>query len=304
LQVTTPGYENRFLRHADGLGFTEVVTSGSAGGLKQDATFRVRTGLADSSCYSFESRNFPGHYLRHANFRIHKEPRDGSSLFDEDATFCVRPALDGSARISLESKNMSGYYIRHRNGEVWLDLFDNSEGYRQDATWQAARPLWRSTTDLPVNSLHSLQVTTPGYTNRFARHMENLGYTEVVDNGGSALLKKDATFRIVPGLADSSCYSFESLNYPNNYLRHASFRVRKDPRDGTPLFDSDATFCAQPGLAGGGVSFQALAFPDYYMRHAFGAIWISTFGDDRNPGESEASFNADATWNVVAPWAS
>jgi hypothetical protein len=33
---------------------------------------------------------------------------------------------------------------------------------------------------LPVNARRSLQVTTPGYTDRYLRHLNSLAYTEVV----------------------------------------------------------------------------------------------------------------------------
>ena len=49
--------------------------------LKADATFVVRRGLAEPSCYSFESRNHPGQYLRHAAFRVRLAASDGTDLF-------------------------------------------------------------------------------------------------------------------------------------------------------------------------------------------------------------------------------
>ncbi|WP_257447797.1 AbfB domain-containing protein [Archangium lipolyticum] len=302
LQVTTPGYTHRYLRHIDSLGFTEVVNSASGGTLKQDATFKVVAGLADASCYSFESRNYPGSYLRHFNSRIRKDARDGSALFDQDATFCARPALDGSSSsVSLESRNKPGFYLRHRNGEVWVDALENTTGFRQDATWGISPPTWWSEANVPMGAYQSLQVTTPNYTNRYVRHIDSLGFTEVVDGGSNATLKQDATFKLVPGLAESSCYSFESRNYPGQYLRHSNSRIRKDARDGSAIFDQDATFCAQPGLSGTGVSFQSYNFPERYIRHAAAELWIASgFG---STWDSPASYNADASWNVAAPWA-
>lgn len=68
---------------------------------------------------------------------------------------------------------------------------------------------------LPTGGYKSLRVTTPGYTNKYLRHQDSLAFTEVVDGNSSALLKNDATWKIVPpGLANGNCYSFESRNYP------------------------------------------------------------------------------------------
>jgi hypothetical protein len=300
-QVVSPGFTNRYMRHIDGLGATEIVSATSIATLKQDATFKIVAGLSDASCYSLEARNFPGHYLRHSFSRIRKDPRDGSAQFDQDATFCARAALDGSNGVSLESKNQPGSYLRHRDSQLWLDVFENTQFYRQDATWAVAAPWWKSGVNLAVNTYKSFQVVTPGFTDRFLRHIDGLGFTAVVNSTSTSVLKQDATFKIVTGLAESSCYSFESRNFPGHYLRHADSRIRKDPRDGSALFDLDATFCAQPGRAGSGVSFESLNFPGRYLRHYQTELWITEgLGSTWN---TPLSFNADVSWSVVAPWA-
>ncbi|MEU1199086.1 AbfB domain-containing protein [Streptomyces sp. NPDC005813] len=153
---------------------------------------------------------------------------------------------------------------------------------------------------LPTGVYKSLRVTTPGYTNRYVRHKDSLGYTEVVDSGSADLLKNDATWKIVPGLADSSCYSFESRNYPGEYLRHREFRVRKDPGDGSALFKSDATWCAVQGS--GGVRLMASDFPGQYLRHIGAELWLATPGG-AHAWDNPASFTEDTTWAVENPWA-
>ncbi|HEY1013474.1 MAG TPA: AbfB domain-containing protein, partial [Herpetosiphonaceae bacterium] len=295
LQVVTPGYTDRFAREANGLAYTESVGAASAGGLKRDATFRVVAGLADANCYSFVSRNDPNRYLRHFNFRIRSDARDGSAVFNQDATFCARDGLDGSGNVSLESKNLAGHYIRHRGGELWLDPFRNSQLFRQDATFAPLTPWWRSSVDLPLNQYQSFQVTNAGLTNRYLRHIDSLARTEVVDGGSSAVLKQDATFRIVPGLADASCYSFEARNFPGQDLRHADFRLRLAPNNGTALFASDATFCAAPGLSGAGVSFESINETGRFIRHINSEVWMADNTGIR-AWDSPANFASDASW--------
>jgi hypothetical protein len=299
-QVVTPGFTNRYMRHSTGLGVTEVVSRTSDGTLKREATFKIVPGLADASCYSFEARNFPGHYLRHASSRLHREPRDGSATFDQDATFCARAALDGSGNFSLESKNLPGSFLRHRDSELWVDAFQDTLAYRQDATWALAAPWWKSSVDLEVNTYKSFQVVTPGLTDRYIRHSNGLGFTEVVSSTSDDTLKQDATFKIVPGLAESSCYSFESRNFPGHYLRHAYSRLRNNARNGSVLFDLDATFCAQPGRYGTGVSFESYNFSTY-IRHYNSELW--TAAGSGSTWNTSLNFDADVSWNVVAPWA-
>jgi len=298
LRVTTPGYTDRYLRHAGGAAVTSVITASSPTVDKQDATFYVRPGLANSACYSFESRNFPGQYLRHRAYRVYREANDGGSTYTADATFCARPGLSGGGT-SLEASNMAGYYLRHRNAEVWMD--PNTGGsYNDDATWNVAGGWWRSGAELPVGATRSFRVTTPGYDTRYLRHYDGLARTDVITTSSSLTDRQDATFTVRAGLAESSCYSFESVNFPGQYLRHANYRLQKAASDGTTTFRQDATFCAQPGLSGGDVSLESYNYPGYFWRHYAAAVYIATSGGG-NTWDSPNSFAADATWNNAAP---
>jgi hypothetical protein len=50
----------------------------------------MRDGLANSQGRSFESANFPNHFIRHRDFELVLSPNDGSDLFKQDATFMVK----------------------------------------------------------------------------------------------------------------------------------------------------------------------------------------------------------------------
>ncbi|MDH3034169.1 AbfB domain-containing protein [Streptomyces sp. TRM75561] len=163
-----------------------------------------------------------------------------------------------------------------------------------DASRSPAAPV-----TLPTGQFRSLRVTTPGYTDRYVRHKDGAVFTEVVNGGSAALLKADATWRIVPGLADASCYSFESRNYPGEYLRHRDSRVYKEGGSGD-LFRADATFCPVRG-ANGGVRLSAYNFPGQYLRHYGAELWLAIPGGTR-AYDSPALFAEDTTWAVEAPW--
>ncbi|MET9619618.1 AbfB domain-containing protein [Streptomyces sp. NPDC006464] len=153
---------------------------------------------------------------------------------------------------------------------------------------------------LPAGQYRSLRVTTPGYTDRYVRHRNGAVVTEFVGAGSSGLLKNDATWKVVSGLADSRCYSFESRNYPGQYLRHRDFRVYKEAGDGSALFRADATFCPVPGA--GGVRLSAYNFPGQYLRHYEAQLWLATPGG-AHTWDNPALFTEDTTWAVDAPWA-
>jgi hypothetical protein len=140
-RVTTPGFADRYLRHRDGVARTDVVTSSSDALTKADATFVVRRGLADPSCYSLESRNIPGSYLRHQSFRIRLSANENTDLFRRDATFCAQP---GSGGVRLASVNELGTNVRHYAEEVWVasnggaHTYDNPTSYDADVTWSVS----------------------------------------------------------------------------------------------------------------------------------------------------------------------
>jgi hypothetical protein len=130
--VRSFNFSDRYIRHRDFLGeISPIVTSLD----RADATFRVITGLADSSCISFESSNFPGHYLRHESFRLRLHQSDGTALFRQDATFCSTVGLAGRGAVSFRSYNFPGRYIRHRNFELWVDEYTSTPLFHEDATF-------------------------------------------------------------------------------------------------------------------------------------------------------------------------
>ncbi len=308
LRVTTSGHTTKYLSHSGSPSVTQVVTGTSTDAVKKASTFWVRQGLASASCLSFESRDVPGQFLRHSGYRVQLAPNDGTSLYAADATFCQRTGL-AAGGVSLESYNFPGRYLRHINSEVWIsnssgaNAWDNPASFAADATWRGSSPWWRSGVDLPLDQARSLQVVTPGYTDRFLAHSAGLGVTSVVNASSSATLKADATFVVRRGLADPTCYSFESRNFAGHYLRHANFRVRKDARDGSALFDADATFCPQAGRYGtGNVSLVSSNLPSLSVRHYAAEVWVAGNGGP-HPYDSPAGYAADTTWALVSPWA-
>ncbi|KAF2150041.1 carbohydrate-binding module family 42 protein [Myriangium duriaei CBS 260.36] len=119
LRATTAGYTTRYIAHTGANVNTQVVTSGSATALKQQASWTVRTGLGNVNCYSFESVDTPGSFLRHYNFVLQVNANDGSKQFGEDATFCTQAGLNGQGD-SFRSWSYPAKYIRHYENTGYL----------------------------------------------------------------------------------------------------------------------------------------------------------------------------------------
>ncbi|KZV89224.1 alpha-L-arabinofuranosidase B [Exidia glandulosa HHB12029] len=305
LGVTTSGFTDRYVRHVDGLGVTSPVSDALS---RKDTTWRVRAGLASSSCWSFESRNYPGSYLRHFNNRIQRDASDGSALFNADATFCLRTGGTKSG-VSFESYNQAGKFLRHYNGNVYVasnggsNAWDTTTSWAADTTWQVASPSWRSGADITTDARVSLQVTTAGLTDRYIRHQNALAITSVANASSDATTRSDATFIARAGLADPSCYSFEASNFAGQFLRHANFRLQIAPNDNSEVFSRDATFCAQPGLNdASAVTLRSYNIAGHAIRHINAEVWLAISGGPKTQ-DAAASYAADVTWRVAAPLA-
>ena len=146
ISTTTPKRKGWWLRSAAG---DASLTSGDSAGAPSapiaDVTWKVTEGLGDQDCFSFESKDKPGHYLRPTGFRVQLLPSDGGTEFKNAATWCAKKGLTGSG-VSLESKSQPGRYLRHLGTELWAAkkggqaAYDRSCGYTENATWLIDAP--------------------------------------------------------------------------------------------------------------------------------------------------------------------
>ncbi|MEU0964057.1 AbfB domain-containing protein [Streptomyces sp. NPDC005917] len=133
--VRSVNYPDRYWHVSDGCVTLDPVRGPEC---REDSTFTVVKGLANSSCYSF--RTSAGKYLRHRNFLLRADRSDGSSLFHQDATFCARTSAHSGA-VLLESVNYPGRFLRHKNFQLKLDSYQNSDLYRADSAYRLVDPL-------------------------------------------------------------------------------------------------------------------------------------------------------------------
>lgn len=126
-------FSDHYIRHRDDLGRIDKIVAADKLGRK-DGTFRIVPGLA-GQCRSFESVNYPGHFLRHQDYRVKLAPRASDELFRKDVTFCVRTGLANSQARSFESFNFPGHCIPHTNFEVGIARADGTALFKKDPTY-------------------------------------------------------------------------------------------------------------------------------------------------------------------------
>lgn len=138
--VTTPGYTARYLSHSGNKVITQVVTSSNSTSEKQTASWNVRTGLANGNCFSFESVDTPGSFIRHSSFQLYVDSNDNSKQFGEDATFCTQAGLNGQGD-SIRSWSYPQAYFRHYANTGYAarqggpHFFDSTGNYADDTSF-------------------------------------------------------------------------------------------------------------------------------------------------------------------------
>jgi hypothetical protein len=154
---------------------------------------------------------------------------------------------------------------------------------------------------LKAGSEISLQATTPCCTGDYIRNQNGAAVIAPITSGSAEQDKGDSTWIVRRGLAEPSCFSFESRNHPGDFLRHQNLALHVQPFDGTALNRSDATFCPQPGKDGKGNSFHPVNYPAKYIRHYYGKVYIAGDGGT-NPWDTTALWTDDTSFIVSPPW--
>lgn len=140
VQVGYPSGSNQYMVHNGTTVYLEDVTSSSGENLKEMATFTVTIGNANGNCFSYESLENPGSYLRHSGYKLYCDPDDGTLLFAGDSTFCPEAGLDGQGT-SFRSWSYPTRYWRRYDGSVYIGQnggpfeFDSSYDYNDQASW-------------------------------------------------------------------------------------------------------------------------------------------------------------------------
>ncbi|KAI0972446.1 carbohydrate-binding module family 42 protein [Xylaria arbuscula] len=188
-----------------------------------------------------------------------------------------------------------------------------TSGYPSDATENAvqanivaakygATVSLKSGPAVNVGSRVSLRVTTPGYDTRYIAHTGATVNTQVVTSSSDSTLKQQSSWTIRQGLGNSACLSFESVDTPGSFIRHANYQLMVNANDNSKIFGEDATFCPQTGVNGQGNSFRSWSYPARYWRHYNALLYIA---GNSGPHEFDnpAVFNDDISFVVSSSFA-
>jgi hypothetical protein len=235
-------------------------------------------------------------------------------------------ADSGSLSTDFSGVRPSGYNPMKKQGAIILGIGgDNSDnaagtfyegvltsGYPTAATEAAVQAnivaAGYSAYTLPSNPFTSgkeisLNATTPCCTGDYLTgdtSGDDVGIVSVTSSSSSTL-KADATWIVEPGLANSSCVSFESANGSGDYIRHSDFHLYLEPNDGTTQFALDATFCPRAGNSGSNYSFMSYNYSYQYIRHYDYVGYIASDGGS-NTWDAANLWNEDSTWAVASAW--
>ena len=130
--------------------------------------------------------------------------------------------------VEFRSFNNRQHFIRHRN---FLGELTMKEGPAEDFLFALVRRGQQGRVALRSKNFPTL----------FLRHRDFRVRLEGPSGSNDQLFANDATFFLVPGLADPNGISFESLNFRGRYIRHRNFQLFVEPEDSANLAP-DATF--------------------------------------------------------------
>ncbi|MFF4351957.1 AbfB domain-containing protein [Streptomyces sp. NPDC001530] len=150
----------------------------------------------------------------------------------------------------------------------------------------------KSPSSKPASSRKSIQ--SVNYPDRYWHVSDGFVRLDPVASGSSTTTRQGASFTVVKGLADSSCYSFTTAD--GGYLRHRNFFLRADRDDGSGLFEKDATFCPRTSSYSGAVMLESVNYPGRYLRHR-------NFQLRLDPYDNSQLYRADSAFRVVKGWA-
>ena len=133
----------------------------------------------------------------------------------------------------FKSVNYPDRSFRHRDAKLWLDRCETKGLSGLDSTF----------TIVPGISgiRNGISFKSENYPDHFIRHTSSECFI-TNKNSYPQPFRQDATWLLHPGLFNEEGLSFEASNFPGFYMRHKDYRVRIDHRDGSELFNKDATW--------------------------------------------------------------
>jgi hypothetical protein len=215
----------------------------------------------------------------------------GVSKAFEGHGYCVgnsdQPNAARWMRTGAESAVMQGPDAREKTSGT-LHPTEAGHGVYRDKLLEQLRPtLAALPVDGPVRTNAKSSIRSVNVPTHFVRHQYYLGELTTTPD---TLSKQDATFKIVPGLADPNAVSFEAVNFPGWYLRHDGYRIKLMQGPGDLSFKQHATFRLVAGRSNPDFySFQSYNYPSRYLRHRSYHMYVEPVTDSVSAQDSSFS---------------
>ncbi|TNC12057.1 DUF1929 domain-containing protein [Methylobacterium terricola] len=198
---------SQYLRHQN----FQIWQQPNDGGdiFKRGATFTPRAPLAGScgcntgTCTSYESIDWPGYYLRHANFSVYIAKPDGGATYNQDASFCVAPPADGSGSMPAANGQWTPIGIAAARVSVGTDgtlvtlNADNNAPWRYvgDGNWTPLPGNFRDIAVLNAKSIYAIGMDANVY------RYDGQNWT-VIGTNAKSIAAADGTILIANGNND------------------------------------------------------------------------------------------------------
>ena len=150
---------------------------------------------------------------------------------------------------------------------------------------------------LSVGSAINFRATTACCSNKYISHDGSAVRLEVVSSSSDSSLKRRSSWTVRSGLGNDACVSFESVDTPGSYIRHATSQLRVDINDGSKIMHEDATFCPRAGLSGKGNTLTAWGYPARNFRHNKGLVYVASNGGVHS-FDDPTLYNDDTSWII------
>lgn len=189
----------------------------------------------------------------------------------------------------LEPTDGGVFRIKNQMGGLYIDTQDSSTELHsslvQKSLSNSSTQKWRLERIYEISRFESFNIK-----GTYISH--TLSGSIIIDNEFTTSPLQDSEWRLIPGLADSSCVSFESVNNPGYYLRHRNGELELAKKSDDSLMKADSTWRMKEGLADNSlISIESYNIAGNYMRHRDGKLYITSITSEID--------KADATFRQI-----
>ena len=148
-----------------------------------------------------------------------------------------------------------------------------------------------------------ISIESASVPGRFVNHAGTKGTTGAIGANAPVATRQSASWKIVPGLAESRCYSFESVDSPGSYLMANNAQVEVQTTGGRDL--RRFTYCAEQAKFGqGAISFYGYIDAFRSLRMYGDKLYMAAYFAAGYPeADDQTVVVNDTAWKISKPLA-